>query len=162
MVLSLHWGCKVPRCRAFIHRSLSKPSLSGYGVLHGESNKGLASPRTTKQRHNQNHQHTNQTTTKQPTNKTVNLRTNHPTHHMYTHQPALHPHDHTSHNAPAQHSASDPRSSNTKTKCPQQHSNHIAHAHASTSNPQPSRHSLYAAQASRRTQPKGLHGTKGE
>ena len=62
--------------------------------------------------------------------------------------------------APAQYPTSDPRSSKARTKCPQQHSNHIAHTRAGTSSPQPSRHSLYAAQTSRRTQPKGLHEKK--
>ena len=101
--------------------------------------------------HNPNHQQTNQAITQQPANNNINLCTNHLTHH--THQPALHPHEHRSHNAPAQYPASDPRSSKAKTKCPQQHSNHIAHAHAGTSNPQPSRHSLYTAQVSRRKIP---------
>ena len=43
-----------------------------------------------KQRHNQNHQQTNNAKPKQPTNNTTNLYTKHPTHH--TQQPALHPH----------------------------------------------------------------------
>ena len=105
-------------------------------VLHGESNKGLASPRT---QNNGTIKTTNhQATTKQRTKNTINLCTNHP---------ALHPHEYPSHNA------SDPRSSKAKTKCPQPHTNHTVHAHESTSNPQPSRHSLYVAQASRRAQP---------
>ena len=122
-------------------------------VLHGESNKGLASPRTTKTVA-QSKPPTNQATTKQSTNNTINLCTDHPTHH--THQPALHPDEHTiaSHNAPTQFRSCDPCSSKPTTKCPQQHSNDIAHTDAGTSNPQPSRHSLYAAQAYAEHSPK--------
>ena len=105
---------------------------------------------------------TNQATIKQPTNNTINLCTNHPTHH--THQPALHPDGHTSYTAPAQYPESDPRSSKAKAhnrivkknKKKTDRTSHCTRPCEQTLD----HHGIackYAAQASRRIQPKGLH-----